>query len=125
MKKLSRKNFLKNIFFSGTLLLGGSTLLAACGGGEKKPAGNENAGEQSNVNDPCNDVSNLSDADLATRKQYNYRGQTPKDDEFCSNCLHWRPPTGSGPCGTCELVKGPINPNGYCDQWMKKPVTVG
>ena len=27
--------------------------------------------------------------------------------------------------GTCELVKGPINPNGYCDQWMKKPVTVG
>ncbi len=124
MKKLSRKNFLKNIFFSGTLLLGGSTLLAACGGGEKKPAGNE-AGEQSNVNDPCSDTSNMSDADLATRKQYNYRGQTPKSDEFCSNCLHWRPPTGSGPCGTCELVKGPINPNGYCDQWMKKPVTVG
>ncbi len=124
MKKLSRKVFLKNIFFSGSLLLGGSTLLAACGGGEKKPAGNEN-NQQSTTNDPCNDVSNLSDAELATRKQFNYRGQTPNEDKYCSNCLHWRPPTGSGPCGTCELVKGPINPNGYCDQWMEKPKTVG
>lgn len=118
MKKLSRKNFLKNIFFSGTLLLGGSTLLAACGGGDNKP-------ENVNVNDPCNDVNNLSDAELATRKQFNYTGQTPDKDKFCSNCLHWRPPSGNSACGTCELVKGPINPNGYCDQWMEKPKTVG
>ena len=125
MKKLSRKIFLKNIFFSGTVLLGGSTLLAACGGGEKKPAGNENTQQETKANDPCNDVNNLSDTELATRKQFNYKGQTPNEDKYCSNCLHWRPPADSSPCGTCELVKGPINPNGYCDQWMEKPKTVG
>jgi hypothetical protein len=125
MEKLSRKKFLKNIFFSGAVILGGSTLLAACGGGEKKPEGNENTSQQSNVNDPCSDVSNLSDAELATRKQFNYTGQTTDSDKYCSNCLHWVPSTGNGPCGTCELVKGPINPNGYCDQYMKKPKTVG
>ena len=121
MGKISRKDFIKNIFFSGTILFGVSTLLAACSTEQKKPA-SENSGQSSS--DPCNDVSDLSDADLATRKQYNYTGQTPNQDKFCSNCLHWHPATGSGPCGTCELVKGPINPNGYCDQWMEKPKTL-
>ena len=125
MGKITRKVFVKNLFFSGTVLLGGSTLLAACGGGGKKPEENESPGEQSKESGPCGDVSNLSDADLATRKQFNYVGQTPNSEKFCSNCLHWRPPAGNGLCGTCELVKGPINPNGYCDQWMEKPKTVG
>ena len=125
MGNITRKTFVKNLFFSGTILLGGSTLLAACGGGEKKPEGNENTGQSANANDPCSDVSKLSDADLATRKQFEYTGQTPNSEKFCSNCLHWRPPTGSSACGTCELVKGPINPNGYCTQWMQKPKTVG
>ena len=122
MGKISRKVFIKNILFSGTILFGGSTLLAACSTEQKKPA-SENSNKLSG--DPCNDVSGLSDADLATRKQYSYTGQTPNQDKFCSNCLHWHPATGSGPCGTCELVKGPINPNGYCDQWMERPRTVG
>jgi hypothetical protein len=122
MSKISRKHFIKNILFSGAVLFGGSTLLAACGGGEKKSAENKNT--NSSAKDPCSDVSNLSDSDLATRKQFNYKGQTPNSDKFCSNCLHWHPPTNQGPCGTCELVKGPINPNGYCDQWMQKPKTV-
>jgi hypothetical protein len=122
MSRISRKDFVKNLFISGVMLLGGSTLMAACGGNQNKtqsPASNQS------LNDPCSDVSNLSDSDLATRKQFNYMGRTPNKDKFCSNCLHWRGLTGNGPCGTCELVKGPINPNGYCDQWMQKPRTIG
>ena len=122
MAKISRKDFIKNISFSGVLLFGGSTLLAACGGNKSKPEASETSQP---VNDPCGDVRNLSDAELATRKQFSYVGQTPEKDKFCSNCLHWRGSSGQGPCGTCELVKGPINPNGYCDQWMAKPKTVG
>jgi hypothetical protein len=121
MGKISRKNFLKNIFFSGTILLGGSALLSACGGQKKEPGSSA-----AKVNDPCTDLSGLSQADLQTRTQFNYTGQTPDEDKFCSNCLHWRAPkSGNNPCGTCELVKGPINPNGYCTQWMQKPKTTG
>lgn len=120
MGNISRKDFIKNILFSGTILFGGSVLLSACGGEKKSP-------ETSSVksNDPCIDLSGLSQGDIQTRTQFGYKGQTPDEDKFCSNCLHWQPPTGDGSCGTCDLVKGPINPNGYCTQWMQKPKTVG
>lgn len=121
MSNISRKDFIKNIFYSGTILLGGSVLLSACGGGEKK----QPETTTSKTNDPCTDLSGLTQGDLETRTQFAYTGHTPNSDKYCSNCLHWRPPAGSGPCGTCELVKGPINPNGYCTQWMEKPKSVG
>jgi len=120
MGNISRKSFIKNILYSGAIIFGGGTLLSACGGEKKEPQTTT-----AKTNDPCTDLSGLSDADKQTRIQFNYKGQTPNSDEFCSNCLHWRPPTGNSPCGTCELVKGPINPNGYCTQWMKKPKSVG
>ncbi len=120
MNKITRKDFLKNIAFSGTILLGGSVLLSACSSNKKEPESSA-----AKVNDPCTDVSGLSQADLETRTQFGYKGQTPDPDKFCNNCQHFHPSTGSGPCGTCELVKGPINPNGYCTQWMEKPKTIG
>ncbi len=118
MGSISRKDFLKNVLYSGAILMGGGAILSACTT-QKKPISPEAA------NDPCTNVNNLSQADLETRTQFAYTGHTPNTDKYCSNCLHWRPPAGSGPCGTCELVKGPINPNGYCTQWMQKPKSVG
>lgn len=118
MEKISRKDFLKNVVYSGVLLMGDGILLSACGGQKKQP-GNV-------ANDPCTNLTGLSQADLETRTQFNYTGHTPNKDKYCGNCIHFHPPTnGSDPCGTCEIVKGPINPDGYCTQWMAKPKTVG
>jgi hypothetical protein len=45
MEKISRKDFLKNVVYSGVLLMGDGILLSACGGQKKQP-GNV-------ANDPC------------------------------------------------------------------------
>lgn len=110
-KKLTRLEFIKDsiyLLFSIPVL----SFLASCG--EKKE-------EQPAYDDPCNDLTNLSDADKATRKTFDYVGNSPDPDKVCINCSHFRPAVDGSACGTCELVKGPINPNGYCTQWFAAP----
>jgi len=40
--------------------------------------------------------------------------ETPKKDQHCSICLHFVPP------GSCKLVDGGINPNGWCALFAPK-----
>lgn len=69
MDNISRKDFLKNILYSGVLLMGGGVLIQACST-EKKPV------SPAAANDPCTNVSNLSQTDLETRTQFVYTGHT-------------------------------------------------
>jgi hypothetical protein len=109
-EKIKRSVFIKELF----LFLLAITGLSFISCGEKKE-------EKPEYDDPCSDISELSDADKATRKTFDYTGNSPDPAKVCINCTHFRPATDGTACGTCELVKGPINPNGYCTQWFAAP----
>ncbi|WP_255407839.1 high-potential iron-sulfur protein [Collimonas sp. PA-H2] len=39
----------------------------------------------------------------------------PKDGKMCSDCAAYTPPASPGAdTGTCKVVTGPVNPNGWC-----------
>lgn len=44
----------------------------------------------------------------------------PKDTHQCSNCTHFCPGSSAKAKGTCEVVKGPISPHGWCLAWAPK-----
>lgn len=67
----------------------------------------------------CDDVAGLSDADKLTRTNAKYVDETPDLAKQCSGCQQFVPPPGDA-CGGCKVVKGPINPKGYCTLWSKK-----
>jgi hypothetical protein len=68
----------------------------------------------------CTDVSALSDAEKKTRTSLQYVEKSTTPGQVCSGCqLYTPPPSGSG-CGSCTVVKGPINPGGHCTSWVKK-----
>jgi hypothetical protein len=116
MEKINRKNFLKNaaaLTLTGIGVLG---FLESCGN-EKK--GSEPQKSEANTG-PCSDLSGLSDADKQTRDLYRYVSNSPHDDKKCFMCNYFTPPKGDAKCGSCQIVKGPINPNGYCTSFVKK-----
>jgi hypothetical protein len=45
---------------------------------------------------------------------------TPNGDKKCSNCNLFIPGKTSKADGTCQLVEGSINPEGYCALYIKK-----
>lgn len=67
----------------------------------------------------CTDVSGLTEAEVNTRKSLAYVDQSPNPAKLCSNCQLFTPSAGPG-CAGCTVVKGPINPNGYCNSWVQK-----
>lgn len=50
-----------------------------------------------------------------TKEQYLYQ-ETPKGDKECSICLHFIPEENK-----CKMVKGSINPHGYCAAFFMNP----
>jgi hypothetical protein len=57
----------------------------------------------------CTDVSELSPGDITLRTALGYLDQSPQAGR-------------EGRCGTCKIVKGPINPGGYCKSYVARPV---
>lgn len=83
-----------------------SAVLAACG----KP----------HPPDSCGDVSALSGPEQAARSALQYTDRSPNPDKKCSNCKQFKPPAQITECGACQVVKGPIHPEGYCSSWAAK-----
>ena len=77
--------------------------------------------ETTTVVDPCQDLSSLSEAELKTRKGFNYVQQSPQTDMQCGNCNLFLPPGPEKKCGGCLLFKGPVNETGYCTYWAPQP----
>ena len=116
---MNRKDFLKSTILLGISGAGISAVLSACGGKEKEPA--SGGGTAAKANDPCNDLSGLTDDEKETRTTFEYVAQSPKPDQHCSNCSLFIEPEAGKTCGTCQIVKGPINPLGHCSQWIEAP----
>ena len=67
----------------------------------------------------CTDTSALSAADLSVRTSLQYVDISTEPGKMCSNCQQFLP-AAADQCGACKVVKGPINPGGYCKSFTAK-----
>ena len=70
----------------------------------------------------CIDTSALSPADLQVRTTLAYTDLSIEPGKLCSLCQQFIPGAPNA-CGTCKVVKGPINPRGSCKSFLAKPAT--
>lgn len=70
----------------------------------------------------CTDVTGLSPDDVNVRNvTAAYVDQTPDATKKCSGCVQYLPAAAANACGGCKVVKGPINPEGWCKLYVPKP----
>lgn len=69
----------------------------------------------------CTNVDTLGDADKKARTSSQYIESSKIAAKNCDNCAHYVGAPAADQCGTCKVVKGPINPKGYCNLWVEKP----
>ena len=50
------------------------------------------------------------------RRTLQYVDQTRNEEQKCSNCAQWVADQ-YGTCGGCNVMTGPVQPNGYCLSW--------
>jgi hypothetical protein len=68
----------------------------------------------------CDDVSGLSKEDAELRTSLEYQDRSPHgENKSCSSCAFFKAGK-KDECGQCTLVRGPINPLGYCNSWAAK-----
>jgi len=113
VKEISRKELLKKGAVAGAVGAA-AVVLAYC---KKKPSADQ---ETAQTTDACSDLSNLTQADKDMRTQLKYVDKSEKPDQHCSLCQLFVAPKDGAACGTCTVVKGPINPDGYCSSFVKK-----
>ena len=68
----------------------------------------------------CTDTSSLAPADVAIRTSLAYVDTSTEPGKTCTTCQQFIAPAAAGACGTCKVVKGPINPGGYCKSFVPK-----
>lgn len=117
----SRRAFLQRLSALGLAGLGGSTLLAGCGGGGEQPTTTDDqatADTEAGGDDfTCTDTSGLTEAEVQMRETLAYVDETPFPDKRCDNCQLYLPPEAGAQCGGCQVLKGPVHPQGYCNSW--------
>ncbi|HEX9660192.1 MAG TPA: hypothetical protein VGA18_07815, partial [Rhodothermales bacterium] len=91
-KELSRRDFLLRTGALSAVALGSGAILTACGGGQQ-PADTPAAVEESMpaeepmaMHSACDDLIGLTDVDIQMRQTLQYVSESPKSDQFCSNC---------------------------------------
>jgi hypothetical protein len=71
----------------------------------------------------CADTSGLAPEELALRTSpaVAYADGAVDPGKPCDRCQHFIPAAVPNACGTCKVVKGPINPKGGCKLFVAKP----
>lgn len=64
----------------------------------------------------CQNTSGLTPAELSTRQSQAYTDDSPHADKRCNNCRFFQAGQPNA-CGTCQVIRGPIHPEGYCNLW--------
>ncbi len=67
----------------------------------------------------CNDSSMLSPGDAQIRTALAYKEVSTEPGKNCSGCTQFLPGPPNA-CGTCKVLKGSINPSGYCRSFQAK-----
>jgi|SRR5579859_3388894 len=102
---LTRRDLLRRSAGLGAVALGVGGVLAC----DHKPKGPH-----------CTDESGLTPDEVTARHTLEYVEKTPDPQKYCTNCQQFVPPPSGKGCGTCKVVKGPINPDGHCKSWLAK-----
>jgi hypothetical protein len=108
----ARRKFLAQATRAGFVVLGSNVALNSCGQNTKRQTPFEG--------NPCDDIREVSEAELTKRKSFGYVKESPLADNQCSNCNLYLPPKESQSCGECILFKGPVRAEGYCTYWAVK-----
>ena len=61
----------------------------------------------------------LAQSGKAAKKDMHYQDK-PKDGQQCATCIQFIPGAKPGASGECQIVEGPISPNGWCIEYIKK-----
>jgi hypothetical protein len=112
----SRRDFLKRLSAVSVIGLGASSVLSACGGGESA-SNTEAAPEAAAAPAGCMDTTGLTEQEIAMRNQLQYVDVTANPEQACHNCALYLAAADGAACGGCNLLKGPIAPDGYCISW--------
>jgi hypothetical protein len=95
MEKIGRRTLLRR----SLIVLAAAPVLGACG--SSGPS--------------CSDTTGLDPTALANRTTQQYVEHSLRASSHCSSCRFFTAGSGAGACGTCTLIAGPINPDGYCN----------
>jgi hypothetical protein len=112
---ISRRKFISRFVGISSTSFGILSLLSC----DRKPTV-EKRSETKAVIDPCDDLSGVSQNDLALRQKLNYVNESPIEDNKCNNCNLFLPSSSNQKCGGCMLFKGPVYATGYCTYWAPK-----
>jgi hypothetical protein len=110
----SRRLFLKQVAAIGAAGLVGPGLLMACSNGNAA----ERVESERAASGKCEGSVDLPAADIAARQAINYVDESPQVDKSCANCRFFKQPAAGAACGGCEILKGPIASEGYCNTWV-------
>jgi len=118
---LNRKEFLERLSMVCIGVIGAGTALTSCDKKEEPEAKTEApAAMEEQTENLCADLSGLTEDEKAIRDTFKYVAQSPDTNKLCTNCQFWLVPKEGEFCGGCQIIKGPINPDGYCNQWLQK-----
>lgn len=141
LSRQTRKEFLSEVSKWSAVVAGGAWL-SACGSSSEQSENysqqdgdaplamqqeaEEEIKEESRMNDlagtdGCNDLSGLTEREISIREQLQYVAQSENAEQVCKNCRFWLPAQPGDNCGGCQLIKGPIHPNGWCASWAALP----
>ncbi len=119
-KHTSRRDFLQRLTLLGTAGVVTPVVLSACGGngeqGTEGTAANDNVAAGSDFS--CTDTSGLTEQEIQMRENSEYVDDSPHADKRCDNCELYTEPAAGEQCGGCQVIKGPIHPEGYCNLWV-------
>lgn len=62
----------------------------------------------------CTSTAGLTPAQVTTREAQNYVDHSPNPQETCAGCRFYTAGAANA-CGGCQVLAGPIHPEGYCD----------
>jgi hypothetical protein len=66
----------------------------------------------------CTDPEDLSGADVALRKSVEYTDFSSDDKKTCRGCAFFK--SGTGGCGTCQILSGFVSAAGHCTSWSAR-----
>lgn len=120
-KQSSRRAFIQQLTLLGTAGVVTPMVLSACGGnGEPDAASGETGGDAvaTGSDFSCTDTSGLTEQEIQMRENSEYVDDSPEEDKRCDNCQLYTEPAAGEQCGGCQVIKGPIHPEGYCNLWV-------
>jgi hypothetical protein len=112
-KAYSRRKFIYRWLGPVMAVMGGAVLWSGCHGGDKSSGANSGPAS-------CDDLSGVSEDEIAKRKQLGYVQNSTVPGSHCGNCSLYVPAEREGGIGKCLLFAGPVCATGYCTQYVAK-----